>query len=188
MKNIISNELLLLSVVNFYKMKNDYLEEILPIIFKTSSISLRLIDWFVTNYCKKYNIILIQQKADGTSYYFNVYSNYRSQLKAFKKIKFDPFRRRERIKFYYDETNFVETTIGQLNFFRWFVENGLLIYIQEHYLIIEKDMNVHQKDSLINKVDDDNSDKKDSKTRKHLSKSMLKKMTKFNGSTTISFY
>ena len=187
MKNVISNELLLLSVTNFYKTNKYYLEEILPIIHKTSQISLRLIDWFVTNYCKKYNIILIQTKSDGTSYYFNVYSNYRSQLKAFKKIKFDPFRRRERIKFYYNDHQFVETTIGQLNFFRWFVENDLFSYIKEHYDIIEKDMNIHQKDSNINNIDCNNS-LMSSKTRKHLSKSMLKKMTKYKGSTTISFY
>ena len=187
MKNIISNELLLLSVTNFYKNNQQYLKEILPIIFKTSSISLRLIDWFVTNYCKKYNIILIQKKTDTSSYYFNVYSNYRSQLKAFKKIKFDPFRRRERIKFYYNESNFVETTIGQLNFFRWFIENDLFSYIKEHYDAIEKDMNINQKDLLTKNEEQDNT-RYTSKTRKHLSKCMLKKMTKYNGSTTISFF
>ena len=180
MKNIISNELLLLSVTNFYKNNKKYLEDILPIIFKTSSISLRLIDWFVTNYCKKYNVILIQKKRDGSSFYFNVYSNYRSQLKAFKKIKFDPFRRRERIKFYYNDKNFVETTIGQLNFFRWFIENHLFDYVKEHYDAIEKDMNFNQKESPI-------SEKQGAKTRKHLSKSMLKKMTKYHGTTTVSF-
>ena len=92
--NYISNELLLVSVTNFYKNNKSYLDEILPIIFKTSNISLRLIDWFVTNYCKKKNVIFVQDRGNGNLHYFNVYSNYRSQLKAFKKIKFDPFRRK----------------------------------------------------------------------------------------------
>ena len=108
-----------------------------------------------------------------------MYSNYRSQLKAFKKIKFDPFRRRERIDFYYDEDNYVETTIGQLNFFRWFVENDLLGYVKKHYEDIEQDMNCNHKEEA-------SGDAK-TKARKHLSKSMLKKMTKFSGNTTISF-
>jgi hypothetical protein len=103
-------------------------------------------------------------------------------LKAFKKIKFDPFRRRERIDFYYDENNFVETTIGQLNFFRWFVENDLLSYVKEHYNDIEQDMNCNHKEDIDDDVKNDCT-----KSRKHLSKSMLKKMTKFSGNTTISF-
>lgn len=181
--NYISNELLLVSVTNFYKNNNNYLNEILPIIFKNSNISLRLIDWFVTNYCKKKNIIFVQNKGNNNLHYFNVYSNYRSQLKAFKKIKFDPFRRRERINFYYDETNFVETTIGQLNFFRWFVENDLLSYVKEHYEDVEKDMNCNHKED--NDLSTNTS--MSTKARKHLSKSMLKKMTKFSGNTTISF-
>lgn len=180
--NYISNELLLVSVTNFYKNNKSYLDEILPIIFKTSNISLRLIDWFVTNYCKKKNIIFVQDKGNGNLHYFNVYSNYRSQLKAFKKIKFDPFRRRERIDFYYDENNYVETTIGQLNFFRWFVENDLLCYVKDHYDDIEQDMNCNHKEE-----DSGGDVKTNTKARKHLSKSMLKKMTKFSGNTTISF-
>ena len=181
-QNYISHELLLISVTNFYKNHGNYLDEILPIIFKSSNISLRLIDWFVTNYCKKNNIIFIQNKQGQPQQYFNVYSNYRSQLKAFKKIKFDPFRRRERIEFYYDATNYVETTIGQLNFFRWFVENDLLTYVKDNYTAIEKDMNYNQ-------ATEELFDEKESmvKTRKHLSKSMLKQMTKFSGNTTISF-
>lgn len=181
-QNYISHELLLVSVTNFYKSHANYLDEILPIIFKSSNISLRLIDWFVTNYCKKKNIIFIQNKDGQQQMYFNVYSNYRSQLKAFKKIKFDPFRRRERIEFYYDDKNYVETTIGQLNFFRWFVENDLLTYVKEHYDDIEKDMNYNQKEEEMYEEKESVS-----KTRKHLSKSMLKQMTKFSGNTTISF-
>ena len=180
--NYISNDLLLVSVTNFYKNNTEYLDEILPIVFKTSNISLRLIDWFVTNYCKKKNIIFIQDKGNGNRHYFNVYSNYRSQLKAFKKIQFDPFRRRERIDFYYEQNKYVETTIGQLNFFRWFVENDLLSYVKDNYDDIEKDMNCnhHNKDNVEINIDN-------LKARKHLSKSMLKKMTKFSGNTTISF-
>ena len=33
------------------------------------------------------------------------------------------------------------TTIGQLNFFRWAIDNLIVDYILEHYKLIEDDMN-----------------------------------------------
>lgn len=194
-----SNELLLLSLSKYYKTNSRNIQDIIPIIYKTSHISLRLIDWFVTNYCKKNNIIFTKMSLHKEGEYFNVYSNYRSQLKAFKKIQFDPFRRRERIDFYYSSDNFVETTIGQLNFFRWFIDNGLFDYITKNYEAIEKDMlsnNEHElvpieKESgddeyLETKIETTKSAKK-KKKRANFSKSMIKQMTKYSGQATISF-
>eukprot|EP00798_Chlamydomonas_sp_ICE-L_P009688 gene9688-8516_t len=82
----------------------------------SSKISLRLIDWFVTNYAKTHNV-----------------------LKAYSKQQFDPFRRRDRILFHYGSEN-IETTVGQLNFFRWMIENRILEYVEEHVDEIEADM------------------------------------------------
>jgi hypothetical protein len=113
--------------------------------------------------------------------YFNVYSNYRSQLKAFKKIQFDPFRRRERIDFYFNDTNFMETTLGQLNFFRWFLENDLLAYISTHYADIEEDMLFNQKESA-----DDIGSKKKQKTFQKPN-TFANNMSHYTGLTTISF-
>ena len=107
----------------------------------TEPTSLRIIDWFVTNYSKKHSIVL--STPDST--HFNVYTNYRSQLKAYSKHQFDPFRRRFRINYYYDKDAYVETTIGQLNFFKWLIEHDVLAYIQAHQAEIEKDMLDHQK-------------------------------------------
>jgi hypothetical protein len=182
----------------YYKTNSKNIFDIIPIIYKTSHISLRLIDWFVTNYCKKYNIIFTKTNIYEEGEYFNVYSNYRSQLKAFKKIQFDPFRRRERIDFYYNADSFVETTIGQLNFFRWFIDNGLFDYITNNYEDIEKDMlsnneheTVKEKSKTITeplndiKLESTKSTKK--KKRANFSKSMIKQMTKYSGHATISF-
>jgi hypothetical protein len=195
-----SNELLLLSLSKYYKTSSQNIHNIIPIIYKTSHISLRLIDWFVTNYCKKYNIIFTKTNIYEEGEYFNVYSNYRSQLKAFKKIQFDPFRRRERIDFYYNSESFVETTIGQLNFFRWFIDNGLLDYVTNNYEDIEKDMlsnnehePVHNELLIIDEPFKDSSSKSKStkstkkKKRVNFSKSMIKQMTKYSGQATISF-
>jgi hypothetical protein len=61
-KNYISNDLLLMSLTRYYRNNNAKLESIMPIIYKSSTISLRLIDWFVTNYCKKFNVIIMKHK------------------------------------------------------------------------------------------------------------------------------
>ena len=45
-------DLLMQSLINFFSTKKN-MNVILPIINGKSKISLRLIDWFVTNYCKK---------------------------------------------------------------------------------------------------------------------------------------
>lgn len=47
------NELLLKKLVEYYK-EDDKIDIILPIINGTSTLSIRIIDWFVTNYSKKY--------------------------------------------------------------------------------------------------------------------------------------
>ena len=116
---------------------------VLPYITGDSEVSLRLIDWFVTNFSKKHNVVLSHELADGsgTSVHFNVYLNYRAQLKAYSKQQFDPFRRRDRIEFFYDEGSpSVETTIGQLNFFRWMLQNRVIDYVTRHAAAIERDM------------------------------------------------
>jgi len=179
--NYISNELLLLSLSNFYRVNTEKLLSVLPIIYKSSHMSLRLIDWFVTNYSKRYNIVLSKHNHEHkNSEYFNVYSSYRSQLKAFKKIQFDPFRRRERIDFFYKEDEYIETTIGQLNFFRWFVENKLLEYVEQNYHAIETDMINFQKDI-------ETESQKSTKKRSHMNKTMIRHMTRYSGETTINF-
>jgi hypothetical protein len=72
--------------------------------------------------------------------YFNVYLQYKCQLKAYKKKLFDPFCRKQRIGFHYDEYNCVVTTIGQLNFFKWALSYKVLEYVQNNLDNITKDM------------------------------------------------
>jgi len=99
-------------------------------------ISLRIIDWFVTNYSKKHNLVI---QKNGKP--FIVYLEYKSQLKAYSKKQFDPFCRRSRIHYVYEQGKKFETTIGQLNFFRWAIDNLIIDYIMKNYNTIEKDMN-----------------------------------------------
>ena len=71
-----------------------------------------------------------------------VHTNYKGQLKAYSKRNFDPFCRRNRIRFYYEENKYFITTVGQLNFFKWALENNIVDYVQKHMKEIEDDMNL----------------------------------------------
>tara|TARA_B100000963_G_scaffold202727_1_gene176535 strand:+ start:34844 stop:35395 length:552 start_codon:yes stop_codon:yes gene_type:complete len=148
------NTILLENLMKFYN-KNNNIDKILPIINGESKISLRLIDWFVTNYSKKHFTII---KTKDTR--FKVYLDYKLKLKAYSKKRFDPFCRWDRITIPYDDDNLMETTIGQLNFFRWIIENNILSYIEKNIEDINKDMNSRNSTSKNNKS------KKTNKTRK----------------------
>lgn len=119
-------ELLILSLQRFYSSRPD-LQKIIPILKGDGDLSLRLIDWFVTNYAKKHHVSYLLGGQE-----FIVYLNYKSQLKAFSKKLFDPFCRRERILFQCGDMEAFETTVGQLNFFRWAFEKDILSYVREH--------------------------------------------------------
>lgn len=143
MPNILSsqNELLLNKLMEYYN-KNKNLSKMLTIINGESNISLRIIDWFATNYSKKnyivYNILTENNKEER----FKVYDDYKLKLKAYSKKRFDPFCRWERITIPYCDSKCIQTTLGQLNFFKWALENKIIQYIEENYQDIEKDMNL----------------------------------------------
>jgi len=128
-------ELIISSLQRFYSGRQD-LGEIVELLKGTSEVSLRLIDWFVTNYSKAHNTSYILNNQE-----FVVYMNYKNQLKAYSKKLFDPFCRRERISFQIPGHEAFLTTVGKLNFFRWALEKGILDYIKGRQPEIEKDMN-----------------------------------------------
>lgn len=193
-----SNDLLMQSLVKFYTNRTN-IEKILPIIEGTSDISLRLIDWFITNYSKKHQtIIQSSSRKDGQIAHMNVYLSYRSQLKSYSKTFFDPFRRRDRITFCYDTNKSIETTIGQLNMFRWIIQANILEYVSAHRKEVEQDMIRTQKDNQQKKTIKENikvkvietengTVTKTRKKRNELSKSVLKNMNQVQGKRIISF-
>ena len=114
----------------------------LQIINGHSKISLRIIDWFATNYAKKYfTVYAINNEYSKGSRRFKVYVDYKLKLKAYSKKRFDPFCRWYQITIPYKNGTFIQTTIGQLNFFKWAIENDIVQYIEQHYGTIEDDMN-----------------------------------------------
>jgi len=173
------NQLLLQSLLDFYD--NDKLKKMIQIINGESSISLRIIDWFVTNYAKKY--YTIYQLSNNQR--FKVYNDYKLKLKAYSKKRFDPFCRWERIIIPYDGENNMETTIGQLNFFRWAIESKILEYIEDNYERIENDMN--NRNSSSRKKREVLTDNKTRKKREELSVSACKCIKKETVNIIVKF-
>jgi len=171
------NDLLMKNLMEFYK-NRDNLHKMMYIINGESKISLRIVDWFVTNFAKKnYTVYeLPVYKAgmvnlNGPTNRFKVYNDYKLKLKAYSKKNFDPFCRWERISIPYDEQKYMETTIGQLNFFKWAIENRIVDFIESNYAIIEDDMNARNSTSKRKLSPDNNSidlvgSDNNSKTRK----------------------
>ena len=166
-----------------YYNKNNNLEKILKIINGESLISLRLIDWFATNYSKKFFTVYMLKNSQGEDYRFKVYIDYKLKLKAYSKKRFDPFCRWDRITIPYSKDSMIQTTIGQLNFFRWVLENKILDYIDKHYNEINNDMNKRNSTTKNRKE----KGKQTRKTREELSVSASKSIKREEVEIVVSF-
>lgn len=156
-KILSQSECLLISMLEFYSVPKR-INILVSVVKQKATISLRILDWFPTNYAK-YNKVFINDK--------NVYLKYKDQLKAYSKKNFDPFCRRERIflKFDVDSLSKVEkvnfeyffldkneqnhyenredgiiTTVAQMNFFKWCIENNIIEYVFDNILDVGRDM------------------------------------------------
>ena len=173
-------DLLMNSLSKFYSVEEN-INTLLPIVQGCSKISLRILDWFVTNYCKKHNIIIHNEDKKVI-----VHLDYKNQLKAYSKKQFDPFCRRSRINFIYGDGDELLTTVGQLNFFRWTIENQLIDYIQENLDDIEVDMNSSIKNNKLNNETEVQKGKRRRK-RQELSISASKSVSKHNVKIMVEF-
>jgi hypothetical protein len=198
------NDLLLKNLLVFYNVYdedrnynvNNNLDKMLRIITGESKISLRIVDWFATNYAKKYYTIYeIKDTLTNVSFNdsfvkrFKVYDDYKLKLKAYSKRRFDPFCRWDRISIPYTTGNSIETTIGQLNFFKWALENKVVDYIEKNYETIEKDMNCRNSTSKRKelKIDNGTSNAKTRKKREELSISATKSIKKEKVEIVVKF-
>ena len=178
--------LLLESLIEYYSKNMNILTSIIT---QKNTLSLRILDWLVTNYAKKYNVVYTIRK-NNTNSNFNIYLDYKNQLKAYSKKYFDPFCRRERIliditdlswkiinNFNKQKTNKNQliTTVGQLNFFKWFIENNVLNYAIENIEHIDQDM-----------IETLNNSKKQTK-RKELSKSASRCICSYDSKIVVNF-
>lgn len=184
------DNLLFSCLMNYYK-NEENMAKFLRIIQGNSPVSLRVIDWFVTNYAKKYDTcILNPEKKNIKEQRFEVYQQYKRELKANNKSKFDPFCRRDRKKMHYQDDMYVETTLGQLNFLKWVLDNKIVEYIEDHFQVINNDMktrgSMSKRKEMIEK-NGANSATKTRKKREELSVSATKNIKKEDIDIVLSF-
>lgn len=115
------NDLLLKSLDDFFSDEKHF-RELSDILNHNSGISLRNIEWFVTNYAKDQHTSFSTPSGNV----INVHIAYKSSLGGYSKKLFDPFCRTERIEF-----KGLVTTVAQLNFIRWCIRNGIIEYIKK---------------------------------------------------------
>ena len=183
MSLVTQNSLLLTKLMEFYN-KDGNMDRILPIIKGESIISLRLIDWFATNFSKKNYTVYPLKKGSGEEKRFKVYIDYKLKLKAYSKKRFDPFCRWDRITIPYENETYIQTTIGQLNFFRWALENKILDYIEHNLIKINNDMNNRNSTAKNRK---EKANVKTRKKREELSISASKSIKKEKVEITVDF-
>jgi len=177
------NELLLKNLLVYYNNDNN-LHNMLQIINGESKISLRIVDWFVTNFAKK-NFTVYDVIKNENPVRFKVYFDYKLKLKAYSKKRFDPFCRWDRITIPYKNGSVIQTTIGQLNFFKWALENEVIKYIEENHTSIEHDMN--NRNSTSKNKDSYNNNNKTRKKREELSVSAVKSIKKEDVEIIVKF-
>ena len=165
------------------------IEKIKPIINQEHDISLRLIDWTLTNYSKK-NCIKYKLSNGRIIDVFESYKNYMTSYK--RNILFDLFRRGKCSKVIYGKgkDDFIISGIKQLNSFRCVLEIELIEYIIKNKEKIETDMRVSLRRSVVkNSTKSEKGEKggKSRKKRQELSSSIYKKCMKHYYKKTITF-
>lgn len=114
-------------------------EYLIPVITQTSRVSIRMMDWLVTNYSKEKKITYTYKKGSITRI-FDVHNEYKNTLDSYGRRLFDPFRRGPRVFFTVEETTH-ESTLGQLTFWWWAQTKGVFTFCFENAETIEKHMN-----------------------------------------------
>ena len=167
-----AHSLMLSSLTQHFMKHADQRAQLAELVDGNTAISLRLLDWFVTHYSKEHNVTYwlvgpghelsetfgqcvptTMKTVGGAPRKINVYLEYRSQLRAFSKHAFDPFRRHNRISFVVASSPLrtIDTTVGQMNFFRWAIQSRVIEYVLKHLTAIEDSMSAFQQERRNNR-------------------------------------
>jgi hypothetical protein len=120
-------EVLLNSINNFYTSASnaDTLKSLVH--SKDGGISLRSLEYFITNYAKKTNVSYTTP--DGRI--FTVHCSYKSSLDGYSKKLFDPFARAHKFEYTLPATGeTIVTTVAQLNFIKWVIQNDIIRHVK----------------------------------------------------------
>lgn len=153
------------NLTKFYSVDAN-MKKLLYLLDKNSPVSLREWDYLCTHYARQHNVVFYTSKKE----LINLNLAYRSQLKAYSKANFDPFKRHNRITIpcKFIESKQLETTCGQLCFFKFILEKEIFDWLNKNKNLenLRKDMTQFSKSK---KSKDTNNIKK---TASSLSKSI----------------
>lgn len=135
-------KLLMYALMKFYK-KSNTISQIAPIIERKSKISLRIIDWFVNTYAKEKSLALptYHKKTGKIKNHVYIWNSYKNTLRSFHGEYFEIYKRSDIITLEYSKTKIddpqrLDTTLAQLNFFKWALEHDIIQYIQENFNLL----------------------------------------------------
>ena len=189
-EKLLSKESLLLQSLYKYYQESNNLDRMLPIVTGNEKVSLRVLDWFVTNYSKK-NDTAFNIRKNNDTIKFNVYQDYKNKLKSYNKRFFDPFCRQNKknltnkIAFKCSEDKYIVTTIGQLNFFRWAIRNKVIDYVEKNLEAISKHMNENNYNRKKYKIKDSLEEKKNKNVQRYKINTTIDFGTNRNSSLTM---
>lgn len=129
-KNYKSKSFIILQSVTFYfqKNKNNYFQ-LINILQNKNKISINFINWFIAVYCNN-NIIFINDKL--------ISSSFKTANKYYSKKYFNPLKKGDNIKIMLNNAE-LESSVCQLNFFKWAYTNNIIEYIEKNYLELYKE-------------------------------------------------
>ena len=96
-------------------------------VYTEGKVSLRLVDWAVTNYSKSHATMYV---LDGKM--FHVHNSYLRWLAGYKRKLFDVFCRgaTQNIVLNVSKEKQITSSVGQINFFHWAYRHGVLDFIK----------------------------------------------------------
>lgn len=176
----------------FFTMKCDKgkVQKMVDIINNDDVISLRLLNWFAMKHSATM-MALDYINPEGKIELFDVKISYRARLNTHSKKNFDPFRRGRKFNYEYDKENkskVVETTLCQLNFFRWMFMHELIDYVEEHFEELKNKMgsyNTQEKKKKETKKAKEKIKKTEEKNKKNDVKVRVKRFTEDNTSKVV---
>lgn len=106
------------------------------IVVRKEPMSLRMLDHAIVNWSRE-NDIYFWQEGKEHNKFFDIHNSYKNMLCHYTKKYFDPFRRHCHLTVQLKDsvtglTEEFATTVGQLSFFKWLIEEDIVIFIEAH--------------------------------------------------------
>ncbi len=123
--------------------------QIVPLINREkNTVSLRVLEWLVTNYAKKNKVAYMYQVSETKAKLVDVAKSYKIVGDVFRREMFDIFRRKIRngyganqnSRIYFGDNCQHWTTIAQVNFLHWAYTEGVVAYARKALKSIKQDM------------------------------------------------